>query len=139
MTNSEHISKLRSDLKTKFSNITTYKELKFENVLIIDDDEICISITKNTIHNYNFSDNVTIVSDINLAMNILSNTRFDIIFANLELVVIENKSYIKELKQYTDRLVCMTPDALLDDSIMYGKNCVFINKPLKIQTLRTIL
>lgn len=139
MTASENLFLIRKELKHKFNNLSISKYTIYDNILLIDEDDLCNEIHKNTIYNYDFAKNVIIKNNITDSIEYLKNNRVDIIFVNISLAITDEKSYLKDLAEYTEHVICTSVIPSMNNDIVIGEHCVYISKPIKVNKMRSIL
>ena len=127
---------------------TETKTLKFKhtNVLVVEDNKVNQKLIKTLLEKFNL--NVTLTSNGKEALHMRKDNRYDLIFMDIEMPIMDGVEATKKILQYEVEyglthvpIVALTANALIGDQEKYIKAGIdyYLSKPIRLQKLQHIL
>lgn len=111
------------------------------SVLVVDDEEMIVTILLNYLGEKGYK--VTGLCDPTEAMEILKTTKFDIVFTDLMMPIVNGMELVKEIRQQEvdTQVIIFTGYASIDSAIDAVQQGVYdyIKKPFRLEDIETIL
>jgi CheY-like chemotaxis protein len=124
------------------------KTVAFENteVLVVEDNQINQKLIKAVLERFNV--NVTLASNGLEALDVIEKNRFDLVFMDIEMPVMDGVEATKKILQYEVQnrlehvpIVALTANAVIGDQERYMRAGVdhYLSKPIRLQKLQYVL
>ncbi len=144
----EVLEKFHKSESEFWNNQLENKKLKFENtdVLVVEDNSINQKLIKTLLEKFNL--NVTLASNGQEALYLREEKKFDLIFMDIEMPVMDGVEATKRILQYEVQnglvhvpIVALTANALIGDQEKYLQAGIdyYLPKPIRLQKLHAIL
>lgn len=143
MENRDKIQKMRDNINERFSqfdNLFVPVEKTYQNVMLIDDSEMCNDFHYVLLNSIDMFGKVTLYTDPEKALEeIKRSNKPDIIFINILLSEYNKRDFISELRQLSDSKIIYISMTLENGQLIKTKDFNYIPKPLSINKIYKIL